>query len=64
MIEVSQASHVVCRHTAFVSVDQETLEPLPSPIQVIKYRTLLAINERAREGILRNCSQAIEWEIT
>ena len=34
MIEVSQSSHVVCRHTAFVSVDQETLEPLPSPIQV------------------------------
>ncbi len=34
MLEVSQAANVICRHTAFVSVDQETLEPLPSPIQV------------------------------
>ncbi|XP_038076087.1 von Willebrand factor A domain-containing protein 5B1-like [Patiria miniata] len=36
MLEVSQAANVICRHTAFVSVDQETLEPLPSPIQVIQ----------------------------
>ena len=34
MLDVSQAANVICRHTAFVSVDQETLEPLPSPIQV------------------------------
>lgn len=34
MVDLSLASHVICRHTAFVSLDLETLEPLPSPTVV------------------------------
>ncbi|XP_030843369.1 von Willebrand factor A domain-containing protein 5B1 [Strongylocentrotus purpuratus] len=35
MVDLSQASHVICRHTAFVSLDLETLEPLPSPVVIM-----------------------------
>ncbi|KAJ8021320.1 von Willebrand factor A domain-containing protein 5B1 [Holothuria leucospilota] len=38
MVDLSLASHVICRHTAFVSLDLETLEPLPSPTIILPFQ--------------------------
>ncbi|XP_072036602.1 von Willebrand factor A domain-containing protein 5B1-like isoform X2 [Amphiura filiformis] len=67
MIEVSQASHVVCRHTAFVSVDQETLEPLPSPIQVLmpKPKTRAQVRRQLRHiGFTKGLGRRISSSLT